>query len=38
MSTKLSTARLRRVLLGIGVSLFVAAAIWIATFPVSFSV
>jgi hypothetical protein len=38
MSTKLTSPRLRRVLLGFGVVVFVAAVAWIATFPVSISI
>ena len=38
MSTKLGTPRLRRVLLGMGIGLFAATVIWLATFPVSISV
>ncbi len=38
MSAKLQTLRLRQVLLGFGVIVFVATLIWIATFPISFSV
>lgn len=38
ISTKLETPRLRRVVLGFGVAVFVTTVIWIATFPVSFSV
>ena len=38
MSTELSTARLRHVTIAVGCVIFVAAAIWIATFPVSVAV
>jgi hypothetical protein len=38
MSTKLRTPLLRRVLLGLGVTVFVATAVWLATFPVSVSI
>ena len=38
ISTKLETPRLRRVVLGFGLLVFVATAVWIATFPVSFAV
>lgn len=38
ISTKLESPRLRRVLLGFGVAVLVLTAIWLATFPVSFSV
>ena len=38
ISTKLPTVRLRRVLLGIGVIVFVATSVWLATSPVSLSV
>lgn len=38
ISTKLESPRLRRVLLGLGLIVFVVTAVWIATFPVSFSV
>ena len=38
MSTKLSTARLRYVTIAVGCVIFVATAIWIATFPVSVAV
>lgn len=38
ISTKLETPLLRRVLLGFGLVVFVATVVWIATFPVSFSV
>ena len=38
ISTKLDTPRLRRVLLGFGVVLFVGTLAWLATFPVSVSV
>lgn len=38
ISTKLETPRLRRVVLGFGLTVFVATVVWIATFPVSFSV
>jgi hypothetical protein len=35
MSTKLHTPMARKVLLGVGIALFLGAATWIATFPVS---
>lgn len=38
ISTKLSTPRLRGVLLGFGVVVFLATVAWLATFPVSISV
>jgi hypothetical protein len=38
ISTKLESARLRRVLLAMGVAVFVATVAWLATFPVSFGV
>jgi hypothetical protein len=38
ISTKLESPVLRRVLLGFGVAVFVLTAVWLATFPVSFSV
>ena len=38
ISTKLEAPRLRRFLLGFGVLVFVATVVWIATFPVSFSI
>ena len=38
MSTKLPTPRLRRILLGLGLIVFVGATIWIATSPVSVSI
>lgn len=38
ISTKLETPRLRRVVLGFGVAVFVATVVWIATFPISFAV
>jgi hypothetical protein len=38
MSTKLATARLRVVLLGVGCALFVGTALWIATSPISLSI
>jgi hypothetical protein len=38
MSTKLQSQRYRRVLLGFGVVVFLSAAVWLATFPVSVSV
>lgn len=38
MSTKLPTLRLRRVLLAIGLIVFVGTVVWLATFPVSVSV
>jgi hypothetical protein len=38
MSTKLESPRLRRVLLGLGLVVFVGTVAWLATFPVSFSV
>ncbi len=38
MGTRLPTLRLRRLLLGMGLVLFVGTVIWIATFPISVSV
>jgi hypothetical protein len=38
MSTKLPTPRLRRVLVGLGLVVFVGTAIWLATSPVNISV
>jgi hypothetical protein len=38
MSTRLGSARMRRVLLGFGVILFLGTVAWIATFPVSISI
>ncbi len=38
ISTKLPTERLRRVLLGLGVIVFVGTVVWIATSPVSVSI
>jgi len=38
ISTKLDSPRLRRVLLGFGVGVFSLTAVWLATFPVSFSI
>jgi hypothetical protein len=38
ISTKLQSPQLRRVLLGIGLALFVGTAVWLATFPISISV
>ena len=38
ISTKLESVTLRRVLLALGVVVFVATAAWLATFPVSFAV
>jgi hypothetical protein len=38
MSTKLQSRRYRRVLLGFGVVVFLSAAVWLATFPVSVSI
>jgi hypothetical protein len=38
MSTRLETPRFRRVLLGFGVAVFTATVVWLATFPISFSV
>jgi hypothetical protein len=38
MSTRLGSVRLRRVLLGFGVILFLGTVAWIATFPVSISI
>jgi hypothetical protein len=38
MSTKLGTPRLRRVLLGFGLVIFVGTVAWIATFPISISI
>ena len=38
ISTKLETLRLRRVLLGLGLVVFVSTVVWLATLPVSFAV
>ena len=38
ISTKLRTPLLRRVLLGIGATVLIGTAIWLATFPVSISI
>jgi hypothetical protein len=38
ISTKLGTPVLRRVLLGLGVVIFLGTAVWLATFPVSISI
>jgi hypothetical protein len=38
VSTKLQTPRLRKVLLGLGLTVFVATLVWLATFPVSVAV
>jgi hypothetical protein len=38
ISTKLSSTRLRGVILGVGCTVFVFAASWIATFPISLSI
>jgi hypothetical protein len=38
ISTRLRTAVLRRVLLGLGVAIFLGSVIWLATFPVSVSI
>jgi hypothetical protein len=38
MSTKLPTAQLRRVLLGLGVIVFVGTSVWLATSPVNVSI
>jgi hypothetical protein len=38
ISTKLSSTRLRGVILGVGCVVFVSAASWIATFPISLSI
>jgi hypothetical protein len=38
ISTKLSSTRLRGVILGVGCAVFVSAASWIATFPISLSI
>ena len=38
VSTKLQTPRLRKVLLGFGLVIFVGTVVWLATFPVSVSV
>jgi hypothetical protein len=38
MSTKLRTPSLRRVLIGLGLVVFVGTLVWLATFPVSLSV
>ena len=35
---KLGSPHLRRILLGVGMAVFVTAAAWIATFPVSLSI
>ena len=38
ISTKLATPRLRRVVLGFGLVVFVATVAWMTTFPVSIDV
>lgn len=38
MSTKLQSPRLRRVLLGFGVVVFVGTLVWLATFPISLTI
>ena len=38
ISTKLSSTRLRGVILGVGCGVFVLAASWIVTFPISLSI
>lgn len=38
ISTRLRTPRFRLVLLGLGLAIFLGTAVWLATFPVSFSV
>ena len=38
ISTKLNSTSLRGVILGVGCLVFVAAASWIATFPISLSI
>jgi hypothetical protein len=38
ISTKLDSPRLRRVLLGFGLGVFILTAVWLATFPVSFAI
>jgi hypothetical protein len=38
ISTKLQTQRMRRVLLGLGLLVFVSTVVWLATLPVSFAV
>jgi hypothetical protein len=38
ISTKLPRPRLRKAILGVGVFVFLVAAAWIATFPVSLSI
>jgi hypothetical protein len=38
MSTRLQSLRMRRILLGFGVVLFVGTVAWIATFPISISI
>ena len=38
ISTKLNSTRLRGVILGVGCLVFVSAASWIATFPISLSI
>jgi hypothetical protein len=38
MSTRLESARMRRILLGFGVILFLGTVAWIATFPVNISI
>jgi hypothetical protein len=38
ISTKLQSPQLRRVLVGVGCALFVAALVWLATFPVTLTV
>jgi hypothetical protein len=38
ISTKLGSTRLRGITLGVGCFIFVVAAAWIATFPISLSI
>jgi formate/nitrite transporter FocA (FNT family) len=38
ISTKLTAPRLRMIALGVGCAIFLGAAIWMATFPISVSV
>jgi hypothetical protein len=38
MSARLQSPRIRRILLGFGVVLFVGTVAWIATFPISISI
>lgn len=38
ISTRLPRPRLKRVVLGVGIAIFLVAAVWIATSPISLSV